>query len=75
MSNANRVKSMVAAANFPVNYKATTGNTRIHHVEPIVTFAGAPPDKYQPAAAGFAGRLNGINQMICMQRPFVVFFR
>ena len=60
---------MVAAANFPVNYGATTKGTRIHHIEPIKTFAGAPPSAYQPAATGFAGQLNGVNQMVCMYLP------
>lgn len=57
---------MVAAANFPVDYQATTLATRVHDIGPIKTFAGPPPDAYQPAAVGFAGQLNGINQMVCM---------
>lgn len=56
---------MVAAARFPVDYKATTLNTLIHDVGPIKHFAGPPPAEYQPAAVGFAGQLNGINQMVC----------
>ncbi|KAJ5197843.1 transmembrane amino acid transporter [Penicillium cinerascens] len=55
---------MVAAANFPVDYQVTTANTLIHTVGPIKTFAGPPPTAYQPAAVGFAGQLNGINQMV-----------
>lgn len=61
--------SMVAAAHFTVDYKATTQNTRVKQVEPIMTFAGPPPDQYQPAAVGFAGQLNGINQMVCTYLP------
>lgn len=57
--------SMVAAANFKVDYQATTENTRVHSIGPIKTFAGPPPAEYQPAATGFAGQLNGINQMVC----------
>lgn len=56
---------MVAAANFPVDYAATTKNTRVHEIGPIKTFAGPPPSQYQPAAPGFSGQLNGINQMVC----------
>jgi hypothetical protein len=56
---------MVAAAKYPVYYPATTQGTRIHDIEPIVKFAGPPPSPYQPAAVGFAGQLNGINQMVC----------
>ncbi|KAJ6020292.1 hypothetical protein N7499_003573 [Penicillium canescens] len=55
---------MVAAAKYPVYYPATTQGTRIHDVESIVKFAGPPPSQYQPAAVGFAGQLNGINQMV-----------
>lgn len=55
---------MVAAARYPVDYQATTLNTRVHDISPIKTFAGPPPAEYQPAAVGFAGQLNGINQMV-----------
>ncbi|KAJ5553154.1 hypothetical protein N7494_002532 [Penicillium frequentans] len=55
---------MVAASHFPVNYQATTLSTRIHNIAPIRTFVGPPPAEYQPAAVGFSGQLNGINQMV-----------
>lgn len=56
---------MVACAKFPVDYQATTLSTRIQTIGPIVTFAGPPPDQYQPNALGFAGQFNGINQLVC----------
>lgn len=65
--------SMVAAAHFTVDYDATTQNTRVKDVGPIMTFAGPPPDQYQPAAVGFAGQLNGINQMVCTCPPSNLF--
>lgn len=61
---------MVAAARYSVDYQATTLSTRIHDIGPIKTFAGPPPAEYQPAAVGFAGQLNGINQMVCTYHPF-----
>ena len=60
---------MVAAAHFKVDYAVTTKNTRVKTVGPIQTFAGPPPDAFQPAAVGFAGQLNGINQMVCTYLP------
>jgi hypothetical protein len=60
---------MVACAHFPVDYDATILNTRIQTIEAIVTFAGPPPDQYQPNAVGFAGQFNGINQMVCTYIP------
>ncbi|KAJ5820512.1 hypothetical protein N7474_006103 [Penicillium riverlandense] len=55
---------MVAAAHFTVDYDPTVKNTRVKEIGPIQTFAGPPPDQFQPAAVGFAGQLNGINQMV-----------
>ncbi|KAJ5623814.1 hypothetical protein N7510_000123 [Penicillium lagena] len=55
---------MVAAARFTVDYEATTQSTRVKEIGPIMTFGGPPPAQYQPAAVGFAGQLNGINQMV-----------
>ncbi len=56
---------MVACAKYPVDYQATTLGTRIKDIGPIRTFVGPPPDEFQPAAPGFAGQFNGINQMVC----------
>lgn len=61
--------SMVAAAHFGVDYGPTIKGTRVQEIGPIMTYAGPPPDQYQPAAAGFAGQLNGINQMVCTYLP------
>ncbi|KAJ5097410.1 transmembrane amino acid transporter [Penicillium angulare] len=55
---------MVAAARYPVDYGATIGSTRIKVQDAVATFAGAPPNQYQPAAVGFSGQLNGVNQMV-----------
>ncbi|KAL6907234.1 transmembrane amino acid transporter domain-containing protein [Trichoderma evansii] len=55
---------MVACANFPIDYPAITLSTRIKDIEPVVTFAGPPPDQYQQQATGFAGQFNGINQLV-----------
>lgn len=57
---------MVAAGVNDPDYSSTIKGTRIHEIEPIRTFAGPPPDAYQPSATGFAGQFNGINQMVCM---------
>jgi hypothetical protein len=60
---------MVACVKFPVDYQATTLNTRIQTIGPIVTFSNPPPDQYQPNALGFAGQFNGVNQLVCMYIP------
>lgn len=69
----NVTNSMVACAHYPVDYQATTLNTRVKTIGPIVTFAGPPPDEYQPNATGFAGQFNGINQMVCAYIPSQLF--
>jgi hypothetical protein len=60
---------MAACAKYGVDYQATTLSTRIQTIGPIVTFGGPPPDEYQPNAVGFAGQLNGVNQLVCMYIP------
>jgi hypothetical protein len=60
---------MVASARFGVDYQAVFSSTLINVVEPVVTFAGPPPNQYQQQATGFAGQFNGINQMVCTCPP------
>ncbi|KMU91831.1 hypothetical protein CIHG_09571 [Coccidioides immitis H538.4] len=56
--------SMVASANFGIDYAAVTRSTLIKEIGPVRTFAGPPPDQYQQQAHGFAGQFNGVNQMV-----------
>lgn len=49
-----------------IDFEAVFASTRVKTPEPIVTFAGPPPNHYQQQADGFAGQFNGVNSMICM---------
>jgi len=61
------VNSMVAASKgiSGVDFQAVYSSTRIKGSNPVVTFAGPPPNIYQQQADGFAGQFGGVNQMIC----------
>ncbi len=48
-----------------IDYQAVYSSTRIKGTDPVVTFAGPPPNQYQQQADGFAGQFGGVNQMIC----------
>jgi hypothetical protein len=56
---------MVAAATYKPLYEAVTRSTLIKTIEPIVTFAGQPPDHYQQQVPGFASQFNAVNTMVC----------
>lgn len=59
-------RSMVASSKYPVFMKPAFGSTILpKHPEPIVTFAGEVPDKYQQQSTGFSGIFNGVDTMVC----------
>lgn len=62
---ANFAVIMAAAASFTPYYPAVTKSTLIKAIEPIVTFAGQPPNQYQQQAPGFASQFNAVNTMVC----------
>ncbi|KAI7709829.1 amino acid transporter-like protein, partial [Hortaea werneckii] len=45
-------------------YPAVTKSTLIKTIEPIMTFAGQPPDQYQQQVPGFASQFNAVNTMV-----------
>lgn len=55
---------MVAAGNNPINYQAVFASTTIKVIEPVRTFAGAPPAQYQQAAVGFAASFGAVSVMV-----------
>jgi hypothetical protein len=61
---ANFLIIMVAAATYEPLYSAVTRSTLIKTIEPIVTFAGQPPDQYQQQVPGFASQFNAVNTMV-----------
>ena len=63
------MNSMVAASKGAsgIDFQAVLLSTRIKGINPIVTFAGPPPNQFQQQADGFAGQFGGVNQMICKQ--------
>lgn len=56
---------IAAAAMYAPYYPAVTKSTLIKTIEPIVTFAGQPPDQYQQQVPGFASQFNAVNSMVC----------
>lgn len=56
---------MVAAATYEPLYSAVTRSTLIKTIEPIVVFAGQPPNQYQQQVPGFASQFNAVNTMVC----------
>ena len=56
---------MCAAALYKPYYPAVTKSTLIKTIEPIMTFAGQPPDQYQQQVPGFASQFNAVNTMVC----------
>lgn len=65
MNIANFCIIMAAAATYEPFYQAVTKSTLIKTVEPIVTFAGQPPDQFQQQVPGFASQFNAVNNMVC----------
>ena len=61
---ANFLIIMIAAATYEPLYSAVTKSTLIKTIEPIVTFAGQPPDQYQQQVPGFASQFNAVNTMV-----------
>lgn len=61
---ANFLIIMIAAATYEPLYSAVTRSTLIKTIEPIVTFAGQPPDQYQQQVPGFASQFNAVNTMV-----------
>lgn len=61
---ANFLIIMVAAATYEPLYSAVTRSTLIKTIEPIVKFAGQPPDQYQQQVPGFASQFNAVNTMV-----------
>ncbi|KAI6858540.1 hypothetical protein KC318_g21819, partial [Hortaea werneckii] len=55
---------MCAAAIYKPYYPAVTKSTLIKTIEPIMTFAGQPPDQYQQQVPGFASQFNAVNTMV-----------
>lgn len=55
---------MAAAGSGRIYYPAVTKSTRINTIEPIKTFAGQPPNKYQQAAPGFASQFGAVGTMV-----------
>ncbi|ROW11629.1 hypothetical protein VMCG_01359 [Cytospora schulzeri] len=55
---------MIACANFDIDYPVITKSTLIKTIEPVVTFAGPPPDQYQQSAYGTAATMSGVNSMV-----------
>lgn len=56
---------MVAAASYKPLYEAVTRSTLIKTIEPVVVFAGQPPNQYQQQVPGFASQFNAVNTMVC----------
>lgn len=65
MNIANFLIIMCAAAMYAPYYPAITKSTLIKTIEPIVTFAGQPPNQYQQQVPGFASQFNAVNTMVC----------
>lgn len=55
---------MCAAALYLPYYPAVTKSTLIKTIEPVVTFAGQPPNQYQQQVPGFASQFNAVNTMV-----------
>lgn len=64
MNIANFLIIMIAAATYEPLYEAVTRSTLIKTIEPIVVFAGQPPDRYQQQVPGFASQFNAVNTMV-----------
>lgn len=62
---------MVASSKFPIDYAAAYGSTRFDRPPkgvppvPVRTFAGTPPDAFQPQVPGFASQFNAVDSMVC----------
>lgn len=69
MNIANFLIIMCAAAIYKPYYPAVTKSTLIKTIEPIMTFAGQPPDHYQQQVPGFASQFNAVNTMVCESCP------
>lgn len=65
MNIANFLIIMVAAASYKPLYEAVTRSTLIKTIEPVVVFAGQPPNQYQQQVPGFASQFNAVNTMVC----------
>lgn len=65
MNVANFLIIMAAAAMYAPYYPAVTKSTLIKTIEPVVTFAGQPPNQYQQQVPGFASQFNAVNTMVC----------
>lgn len=55
---------MIACANYGIDYSVITNATLIKSIEPVLTFAGPPPDIYQQSAYGTAATMSGVNSMV-----------
>ncbi|KAM0693700.1 hypothetical protein Q7P36_006956 [Cladosporium allicinum] len=64
MNIANFLIIMVAAASYKPLYEAVTRSTLIKTIEPVVVFAGQPPNQYQQQVPGFASQFNAVNTMV-----------
>jgi amino acid permease len=64
MNIANFLIIMIAAATYEPLYSAVTRSTLIKTIEPIVVFAGQPPNQYQQQVPGFASQFNAVNTMV-----------
>lgn len=71
MNIANFLIIMVAAASYKPLYSAVTRSTLIKTIEPVVVFAGQPPNQYQQQVPGFASQFNAVNTMVCKYPPAV----
>ena len=71
MNIANFLIIMVAAASYKPLYSAVTRSTLIKTIEPVVVFAGQPPNQYQQQVPGFASQFNAVNTMVCKYPPGV----
>ena len=64
MNIANFLVIMCAAALYKPYYPAVLKSTLIKTIEPVVVFAGQPPNQYQQQVPGFASQFNAVNTMV-----------
>lgn len=55
---------MVASAQNPINYEAVFSSTLIKTADPVHTFAGPPPAKYQQQVISFANQFGAVDNMV-----------